>query len=159
MQWLRVLLTLAVLVMLETTVVPRVAVAGARPQLLLVFVVWRALGWPLERSYLPAWLAGLARDVFSGGSRLGAFAALYLALALVIGRLRRELFVGHIVTQVVVVAGASLLSEGLWMLVWFHPSGLSWPEVWWRLLGGALYSAGATPLVLGLLWVLGWRWR
>lgn len=159
MQWLRVLLTLAVLVLLETTVVPWVEVAGARPNLLVIFVVWRALLWPLERSYLPAWLAGLARDVFSGGSRLGAFAALYLALALLIARIRRELFVEHIVTQLVVVAAGSLLTEGLWVLVWFHPPGLTWSEVLWRVLGGAAYTTAATPAVLGLLRVLGWRRR
>ena len=159
MQWFRILATVAVLVLLQTSLVPRLEVEGAGPNLLLVFVVWRALGWPLESSYLPCWLAGLARDVFSGGGRLGASAALYLLLAMVIARVRRGLFVEHMVTQVLVVAGASLASEAVWRLVWFHPPGLAWSEAAWQVLGGTLYTVLATPLLLGLFWCFGWRWR
>ena len=156
MRWWRLLFTVAVLLLLQTTVVPWLEVGGARPNLLLIFVVWRALRWPLEQSYLPCWLAGLARDIFSGG-QVGAFAALYLALALGIDRVRRGLFVEHLLTQVLMVAAASLVSEGVWLLVWFHRPGLGWWPTLLRLLMGTLYTAVVTPLVLGLLWCLGWR--
>jgi len=156
-RWSRVLLTLTVLLLLQTTVVPWLEVGGTGPNLLLIFVVWRALGWPLERSYLPCWLAGLARDVFSGGGQLGAFAALYLLAALLINRVRRGLFVNHVLTQVLVVVAASLATEAAWLLVWHHPPG--WSALVVRLLIGALYTALVTPLVLGLFWSLGWRRR
>ena len=156
MRWPRLLFTLGVLLLLQATVIPLLEVGGAQPNLLLVFVVWRALGWPLERSYLPCWLGGLARDIFSGG-QVGPFAALYLILAVVISRLRRGLFVEHILTQVLAVVVASLASEGVWLLVWFHPPGLGWWPMFLQLLTGTLYTALVTPLVLGLLWCVGWR--
>ena len=159
MRWWRVLLTLVVLLLLETTLVPWLELEGCRPNLFLIFAVWCALEWPLERSYWPCWLAGLTRDLFSGGSSIGAYAALYLLLALLLGRIRRALFVEHILTQVLVVGAASLATEGLWLLVWFHPPVADPSALLWRLGGGTLYTVVVTPLVLGLLWCLGWRWR
>jgi rod shape-determining protein MreD len=158
-RWWRVLLTLAVLLLLETTLVPWLEVEGARPNLFLIFAVWCGLEWPLQSSYWPSWLAGLTRDLFSGGSSIGAYAALYLVLALLLGRIRRALFVEHILTQVLVVAGASLVSEGLWLLLWFHAPAADTSALLWRLGGGTLYTVVVTPLVLGLFWCLGWRGR
>jgi len=158
-RWWRVLLTLAVLLLLETTLVPRLELEGTRPNLFLIFAVWCSLEWPLERSYWPSWLAGLTRDLFSGGSSIGAYAALYLLLALLLGRMRKALFVEHVFTQALVVAGASLATEGLWLLFWFHAPAVDPAALLWRLGGGALYTVVVTPLVLGLFWCLGWRWH
>jgi rod shape-determining protein MreD len=158
-RWWRVLLTLTLLLLLETTLVPWLELAGSRPNLLLIFAVWCGLEWPVERSYWPSWLAGLTRDLFSGASSIGAYAALYLLLAVLLGRIRRALFVEHILTQVLVVAASSLASEGLWLLVWFHPPVTDTSALLWRLGGGTLYTVLVTPLVLGLFWCLGWRWR
>jgi len=158
-RWWRVLLTLAVLLLLETTLVPWLELGGTRPNLFLIFAVWCSLEWPLQKSYWPSWLAGLTRDLFSGGTSIGAYAALYLLLAILLNRIRQALFVEHILTQVLVVAAASLASEGLWLLLWFHPPAANSAALLWRLGAGTLYTIGVTPPVLGLFWCLGWRWR
>jgi cell shape-determining protein MreD len=116
-----------------------------------------SLGRPLEESYLPCWLTGLLKDVFSGSGKVGAFAALYLVTAVVISRVRRQLFVRHIVTQVLVVGAAALVSQGLWLLVWFHPPGLGWGSALGQLVASTGVTVLVTPLALGLFRLLGWR--
>ncbi len=153
----QVLLTLVVVLLLSTTVIRWLAVDGCQPDLFLIFVVCLSLERPLERSYFPCWLAGLLKDVFSGGGYLGAFAALYLLLALLISRVRQQLFVEHIVTKLVLVAGASLVTQGLWRLLWYHPLDLLWSAALWKLVCETLYTVLVTPLVLGLFWLFGWR--
>jgi len=166
MRGLRVLVTVAALSLLQTTLVPVLTdglpwttAVGPRPDLLLVFVAFLALGWPLEEAFLPCWLTGLVKDLLSSGQSLGAFAALYLVLAVGISRVRRHLFVEHIVTQMLVVGGAYAVTELVWLLVWFHPPGLRWGASMLGLLSGTLYTMLITPLALALFWILGWRWR
>jgi rod shape-determining protein MreD len=158
-RWWRVLLTLALLLVLQTTLVPWLELAGSRPNLFLIFAVWCGLEWPLEKSYWPSWLAGLTRDLFSGARSIGAYAALYLLLAVLLGRIRRALFVEHILTQVSVVAASSVATEGVWLLLWFHARSADASALLWRVGGETLYTVLVTPPVLGLLWCLGWRWR
>jgi len=155
---LRVLVTLAVVLLLHTILLPYVF-GDSRPDLFLILVVFLSLGQPLERSYLPCWLTGLLKDVFSGVGQVGAFAALYLALAVVISQVRRQLFVEHIATQLLVVGAASLVSQGLWLLVWFHSPGFGWRSALWRLAGGTCLTVLVAPLALGLFRLLGWRLR
>ena len=153
----RVLVTLAVILLLSTTLVRSMAVGGCQPDLFLIFVVYLSLAWPLEQSFFPCWLAGLVEDVFSGGGHIGAFAALYLVLALLISRVRQQLFVEHMVTRLIVVGGALVLSHGLWLLIWYHSPGWRWSSALGTLMCRALYTVLVTPPVLGLFWVLGWR--
>jgi len=94
--------------LLQASVADPISIAGAKPDLVFLSVVFIALYGPAS-SVLPlAWLLGSIEDVFSSG-RFGVYGALYLVTAYFIVNSRDDLFTEHRLTQLLVVGLHALL--------------------------------------------------
>ena len=118
--WL--IVALALVACLVTSVLPFVRIADAQPDLLLMFALSAALRGRRDRALAAAWAAGLAKDVCSHGP-LGAQAALFLMAALAVVNLRALLNVSLLRVQILLTAAVcaachALYAAGLWA---FHP--------------------------------------
>ena len=139
--------------LLQGSVVPFIAVAGARPNLVVLAAASWAVAVGAREAVWWAFLGGLAADLLSGGP-LGALAIAALvpvsALALTEGERERSL-----VTGAVLVGVASLVSGLLYLLILGLTAGASEPApLVAAAVGGAVYNgvlAIATyPLCRGL---------
>ena len=105
MQWLITaalfLLTLAA----QATVTPRISLLDGRPDFLIILVVQLALVSPRVDSLVWSWVMGLLVDLHDGHPP-GILALAYLVVAMVTHRIRSEIFAGHIITRVLLVAVA-----------------------------------------------------
>ena len=99
-------------VVLQTTLVPRMALGPAVPDVLLVVVVYVGLTAPPYPALLTGWGVGLAKDVTSGGP-LGAWAALFLGVAGLVVVLRGRFFLGRTVARALLVG---LVAVGVGLL-------------------------------------------
>jgi rod shape-determining protein MreD len=142
-------------VALETTLSPRLAVGGVRPDLVLAMLMFTALFVPAYPALLGAWVLGLAKDV-TGGGPVGVWALLFLGAAALVIEVRDLMFIERALTQVILTAVVSLGTNAGYVAARCALSGTrpSWAAVG-LLLGGAVYTALVTPAILR---VLG-RWR
>jgi rod shape-determining protein MreD len=96
------LILAAAALVVETTLLSRVAWAGARPDLLMPAILYAALFFPdPSRAMGAAWGVGLLRDLGSAGP-LGQYALIYLVVAVSIAGARSFLFREHPFTQAAV---------------------------------------------------------
>jgi len=98
------LLTLAA----QATLATRIGLLDARPDFLIILVVQMALVSPRVDSILWSWGMGLLVDLHDGNPP-GVLALTYLAVAMVTHRIRSEIFAGHIITRLLLVALADVL--------------------------------------------------
>ncbi len=148
MRWLPVIAVSLLAIVAQTSVVPLLAIRGARPDLILVVVVF----WAWHLPFPPAVGMGLAMGVAAGlfsAEPVGLFAALYLAVALAAYRLREFLFLRHVITQMVVtglfaVLAAMVLSA--WVAWQYHEPGRP-ASISGTLLAGAAYTALCAPVI------------
>lgn len=108
------LASLALVVLVQSTLLPRIRLLGAQPDLLLVLVVCWSLFYGVSDALLLAFFGGLALDVVAGlplgTTSLALMPVCFLGL---IGR--RSLYVNNIWLPVLLVALATLI-EGVLML-------------------------------------------
>ena len=102
------LLTVAVVV--QTTLADLLAIGEAKPDFLLALAIYFALSFDLGEVLIPIWALGAARDVFSLGP-VGLHAFIFLAIGLLVSRVRAYAFSDNVVTMVVTVVLAVILSE------------------------------------------------
>jgi len=111
MYWLRVIAVLLVAALLQATIVPALAVRGARPDLLLLVAACLAVrehpqrGWRW-RAFWVGWAAGLVADIYSVGAQMpfGVTALVFGLLGMAVSKLGEELFVGSCIAQVLIMA-------------------------------------------------------
>jgi rod shape-determining protein MreD len=102
----------AAALVVETTLLARVAWAGARPDLLMPVIIFATLFFPdPSRALGAAWGVGLLRDLGSAGP-LGQYALIYLVIAVAVSSMRPLLFREHPFTQAA-VAGIGAGIAGL----------------------------------------------
>lgn len=138
---------------LQSAVAPRLAIAGARPDLLLIVVIFLGLFAPPREAAIGAWILGAGGDVMSV-ERFGLMALSYLLVALVVSSIRGHLFRAHGLTQFLVTLIVGLAIRFAWLIyerIAYDPAagvlyGLSVQVIW-----GALYTALCAPLVFVVL--------
>lgn len=152
MRWSAYAALLILTLSIQTALCPKLALAGARPDLVLVLVLLYAS----HAAYPAAVIAGAAAGLAAGLTSVepaALFAVPYTAVTLGAFAVRDVLFVRHAVTAVML----ALAAGGFCQLFWWGYHGAMAPaggDVW-RGLGrgavGVIYTAALTPLVWGLL--------
>ncbi len=97
------------MVILQTTVMPYLAIGEAAPDLVFLLVVFLAMQRSTTVGIWTAFGAGLLQDIAAGGP-LGLNAVLLIGLAYLAGQARRKLFKDNVAAQVFIVV----------MFTWLH---------------------------------------
>ena len=125
----------------------RIGGAGARPDLVLLAVIFIAIHAPRDAALLGAFVIGIVKDTTTL-SPLGLYAIAYSLVGMFTISTQEYVYRAHPVTHVTLgffgslLAGAVVLIHG-----WIKGPPASLSEVF----GSALYTAILAPLVLGLL--------
>ena len=149
--WWKAGLLVAALAVLEIAVTPRIGVRGARPECLLMLVLYVGLWGRADLALGVAWSAGFAKDLWSVGP-LGAHALLFVGIALALLAVRHYLFLERPFTQVLLALTAHVtcgLGYGMLLAVRQPHAGLRGGGT--TVLLGAAYTAALTPIALMLL--------
>lgn len=113
MHWLPILLLAALTLAAQTVLVPRCEIAAARPDLLLIVVVFFALHAPPRRAILVGWAIGFLADLMSI-ERMGLMSLTYAASALLLVSIRDSLFQRGSVAQFFVTLFLGLAIRAAW---------------------------------------------
>jgi len=113
MNWLPIMLLAALTLTAQTVLVPRCEFAGARPDLLLIIVVFFALNAPSRRAILVGWAIGFLADLMSV-ERMGLMSLTYATSALLLVSIRDSLFQRGPVAQVFVTLFLGLAIRAVW---------------------------------------------
>ena len=147
----RLVLLILVAGILQGSVVQKLAIGRAVPDLFFVAAVYVSLGLRWQQAGITAGLIGMGRDLFLD-HRLGTGAALFFVLGVFLGRLRTEIFVEHPITQMIVTLLVALVLatfQLVGVLIVRRPAAFGL-AVQAGLLS-ALYVAALTPLFFKLL--------
>jgi rod shape-determining protein MreD len=153
MRWFAFLLLVMALLTAQSAVAPRLAVFGARPDWLLVTVVFLGLFATPRQAITGGWVLGLAADLMTL-ERLGFLAVSYAATAVLVTGVRELLFRNRWTTQLGVTLVASVLLQTAWMI--YHRSlygsaDSALGEFAGRVVFGSLYTAAWSPLMVPAL--------
>jgi rod shape-determining protein MreD len=129
--------------------------AWLMPQGLLVCVVFLAFYECSVRAACAAFCIGLLLDM-SGAVLIGPWAGAYVLVYLCVSFLSQRLFVESRVVAMCVVAGATVLASGVF-LVLSSTRDVSWSEFGFMALGQAVASAAVTPFIFAALRRVGQR--
>jgi rod shape-determining protein MreD len=145
MRWLSFFILAIVVLTLQSALMPRLELFGARPDLILVVVVFFAMHAERHNAVLTAWLLGMLADLMTI-ERFGLLALSYALVAMTVASVRDFLFRYNAFSQFVVTAVAAWLVGVGWFAyrhVMFDPGGGMAIEV--------LVTLVLTPLYTGLL--------
>jgi len=149
MRWLTFAILAVVLLTLQSTVAPWFEVFRARPDWLLVTVVFLALYARAGDAVIASWVIGVCADLMTI-ERFGFLAVSYALAALLVILVREYLQRYRIRTQFVVTLAVCLLLQTAWMVYRrsaYRPTA-SIPADW---LGGSVftsvYTAAWAPLI------------
>ncbi len=113
MRWPAFACCAALGLVLQTTLAPRLAIAGQRPDFVFVLVVFFGLYAPRKDAYIAGWVLGLMTDLMSI-ERLGVFSIAYCLVAVSVSSVRSFVFLKNAVTHVIVtLLAAALVHVGL----------------------------------------------
>jgi len=148
MHALAVVILTGLLLSVQTVLGPKMAVLGARPDWLLVFVVFIGLYAAAPRAVIVGWFVGLCADLMSI-ERLGVMSLSYGLVTLVLVVVRGYLFRHSVLTQ----AGVTFLLCLLLWAAWYTYASLlyTFRGAISHVLLVALYTAALAPLVHGVL--------
>lgn len=132
-------LTTVLAAALQSTVAPRLAVFGARPDLLLVLTVATALVAGPITGMGVGFAAGLLQGGLDGGA-VGGSAAVLTVVGYAAGALQARLFLEHWAVPVAAVGLLTLAAEGVRGVLW-RPEGWTWPAAALALVGSVLFNA------------------
>ena len=110
MRWLITAALFLVMLTAQQAAGPHLHVLGATPDFLVIFVVQIALVLPPFDAILWSWGMGLAADLY-GDTPVGVLAVTYALVALVITRIRGQIFAAHILTRLTLVLIADVLQH------------------------------------------------
>lgn len=148
---------LAVALTWQVALGPRLTLLGARPDIVLVVVVFFALHLPTARAATAGWFAGLATDLLSVESP-GLGALTYLIAALLTAAEREYFFRYSAAAQFALTLLVALLVRGAWLLyrhALYDPARGFLADALIEVLWGSVYTAAWAPLVHGVLIRLG----
>ncbi len=153
MRWIPFLLLAVVVLTLQTAVAPRLELFGARPDWLLVVVVFFALHAPPRDAAIAAWIAGGCADLMTI-ERLGLLALSYLLVAVAVTSVREVLFRSQGVTRFLVTLAAGLLLRLAWTVyrgVLYGPPDSLLADLAIGVVMASVYTAAWAPPVHMLL--------
>ena len=151
MRWLVPAALLLLMLALDATAAPRIALFDAPPDLLIILVVELALLCPDLQGILWSWALGLLDDLHSGNP-LGLSALTYALIALVVAGIRRQVFARHILTRLLLVVIADFLHHfALMFSQIIRGQELHFLLFWRHALLGVLYTAVVALVLLPLL--------
>ena len=151
MKWARFLILLAVTVVLQRGVTPAIEVGGVRPDLVVLLVLHLSLIGPPGSVFVAQWVAGLVRDIFSGGL-FGLSALCFPVVGWLMGRLGSDLYARHPLTQLGLTFLGGLQIELIFAFVLFlKASHLDPFALFVHGLGTAFYTGIAALLFFRLL--------
>lgn len=111
MRWVLFGVCVAAAIVLQTTIAPRVAILGARPDWIVVLVVSFALYLRGNDAYWACWVLGFAADLATI-ERFGVLTIGYGLIGMTIRGLRSALFLRHTTTHLVTTFLAALVLHG-----------------------------------------------
>ena len=144
MRWLSFSILAVVVLTLQSALIPRIELFGARPDLILVVTVFFAMHAGRRHAVLVAWLLGMTADLMTI-ERFGLLALSYALIAMTVASVRDFLFRYNAFSQIVVTAAASLLIGAGWL---FYRRVLFDPGV--ALVGDMVVTLILTPIYTGL---------
>jgi rod shape-determining protein MreD len=152
MKWLSFAILAVLTVVLQTTVVQKMAIQSIWPDWMFVLAAYYALWGPWPEAAIAAWILGLLVDLQSL-DRIGLHAFTYGAAAWGIMRLRQVVFRDHPLTQITLTLAFTLgvqLVVGLYRQ-WGPGMEVSTTAWWWPALFTAVYTAACAPYLHWLL--------
>jgi rod shape-determining protein MreD len=154
MRWLTFILGTVVVLTLQSTIAPRVALFGARPDWLLVIVVFFAMHARAPNAVVGAWIIGACADMMTI-ERAGLIALSYTLVAMLVCSTREYIFRRRAETQFIVTFVACLLVRLAWTMycrLLYDPADGLLATLATDVLMGSIYTAAwAPPVHKGLL--------
>lgn len=151
MRWLVTAALLLLVLALQATAAPRIALFDAVPDFLIILVVQLALLCPELQGVLWSWAVGFLADL-RWGNLVGVMALTYGLIALVICGIRRQIFAGHILTRLLLVVVADFLQHVAVMFSQIIRGQKLYFLLFWRqALLGVVYTAAVAVVLLPLL--------
>jgi rod shape-determining protein MreD len=150
MRWFTFLCILLCISIVQSTVIQRITIGSATPDLYFSLVVFYSFITDIKRNTLVNWITGLSKDLLSAGN-LGINSIFFVAIGLLIWSVRGLLFRGHIITQVLVTFVFSIMYNALYaayIIVSFH--SLHFLTAAWNIFICSLYTAMIVPV---LFWI------
>jgi len=152
MRWVSFAILVAVVLVLQTTLVPRLSIRGIFPDLLLIVALYYALQAPEAPAMLAGWICGLMMDLSAGG-RVGVLAFAFGLVGVLVVKIRDLTFRDNPLLQMFVALVAGSIVHGIergQRVLW----GEAAAGMGDALLTGvfvAMYTAALTPYVHWLL--------
>lgn len=147
MRWLTFVILSILALTLQAAVAPRLELFSARPDFLLIVVVFLSLYAPSRDAITAGWILGVCADLMTI-ERFGLIAFSYGMTAMIVTSLREYLFRYRVVTQTVVTLTACLLVRTAWTIYYHLLYEASGPLLRDWLIGGVLVSAYTAALAL-----------
>lgn len=156
MRWLSFFILAVVVLTLQSALLPRIELFGARPDLILVVTVFFAMHAGRRDAVLAAWLLGMLADLMTI-ERFGLLSLSYALIAMTVTSARDFLFRYNAFSQLVVTAAASLLIGVGWLFyrrLLFDPGGALVGDIAVTLILTPIYTGLAAPPIHGAMLVL-----
>ena len=149
MRWLTIAIMAMIVVTVQTTIAPRLAVWGAWPDLVLIIAVFLGLHVRNLDGVAAAFVLGLLADLQSC-ERLGMLALIYGLIAWGVFLCSDWFFRRHALTHVAMTFVAGLLAHGTLLLYYSAVTGAAGGNGGRMLLMISLYSAVCAPPIHAL---------
>ena len=146
MRWLTFAILTVLVLTLQAAVAPRLELFSARPDFLLVVVVFLSLYAPSSNAIAAGWVLGVCADLMTI-ERFGVIALSYGLTAIIVTFLREYLFRYRVVTQTAVTLTACLLVRTAWTMYYHLLYEAREPLLRDWLIGGVIVSAYTAVLV------------
>jgi len=153
MRWIGFVVVAAVVVTMQASLAPWLAIGHVRPDGCLVFVVFLGLRVRGGDAGIGAFFLGLAGDLMSI-ERIGLLAVSYMLIAFLVSMVKEFLFRQRLATFVLVTLVAGVILRLTWLLyrhVLYDPGERLATALINDVLGGAIYSALLAILTFGVL--------
>jgi rod shape-determining protein MreD len=148
MRWVTFLVLAVVVLTLQSVVAPRLELLGARPDWLLVVVVFFALRAAPRDAVLGAWVLGACADLMTI-ERFGLLALSYGLAGAAVTSVREYLFRSRPLTQFVVTLLVCLLLRFAWLLyrrMLYDPAGSLLVDMAIDVVTASVYTAAWAPV-------------
>jgi len=145
MRWLTFAILAVLVLTLQAAVAPRVELYSARPDFLLVVVVFLSLYAPSRDAIAAGWVLGVCADLMTI-ERFGVIALSYGLTSIIITLIREYLFRYRMMTQMVVTLTACMLVRTAWTMYYHLLYEVRGPLLGDWLIGGVIVSAYTAAL-------------
>lgn len=153
MRWLTFVILAVLALTLQAAVAPRLELFSARPDFLMIVVVFLGLYAPSRDAIAAAWVLGACADLMTI-ERFGVIALSYGLTAMAVTSYREYLFRYHVMTQTAVTLTACLMVRTAWTMYVHLLYELRGPLLTDWLTGGVVasaYTAALAPFAFPVL--------